>query len=132
VKKTFRYAGLVGCFVAILAMSGGQWLALQTWAWTRMLVAFSQDGPLGEALIKTFDGRHPCPLCLKVQKGWAKDQQQEKKFPLLKLEKMPEYLWHLRRLTPPPISIPATDGIPFVPRFCSDFIDTPLTPPPRA
>jgi hypothetical protein len=51
-----------------------------------MMVTFSQDAPLREALVKTFDGKHPCALCKEI----AKDRRSEKKTdsspPIRKLE----------------------------------------------
>ena len=130
--KSLRYVGLVACFIALLAMSGGHWLALQSVAWARMIVVFSQRDPLGTAIARTFDGQHPCSLCLQVQKGLGQEQQQEKNLPMLRLEQSPELFWELRQLTVPPAPVCSADCIAFVPGFCSDFIDSPPAPPPRA
>lgn len=132
VKRFFRHAGLISCFIAILAMSGGHWLALQSWAWTQMLMAFSRSDSLGQSISKTFDGQHPCSLCVTIQEGMAQEQQQQRDIPLLKREKMPESVWQLRHFTTAPILTQATTRIPFVPSFYSDFIDSPSTPPPRS
>jgi hypothetical protein len=131
VNKLLRYVGLMACFVALLAMNGGHWMALQSVAWARMIVVFSQRAPLKTALARTFDGQHPCSLCLQVQKGWQQEQQQEKKFPMLKLEKSPELFWELRQLTAPPVPVGSLDCAAFVPDFHLDFIDSPPSPPPR-
>jgi hypothetical protein len=45
------------------------WIALQSIAWTTMLVQNSQHAPLSSAISKTFDGAHPCSLCHFVSKG---------------------------------------------------------------
>lgn len=34
-----------------------------------MLISYSRDGTLMEAVEKTFDGAHPCHLCQAVEKG---------------------------------------------------------------
>jgi hypothetical protein len=39
------------------------------------VISYSQDAPIKEALAKTFDGKHPCPLCKEIAKG----KQSEKK-----------------------------------------------------
>lgn len=62
--------------VALLVLSLGlHWTLLQTIAWTGMLISYSQDGSLTEAVTKTFDGKHPCCLCKTIKSG----QQEEKK-----------------------------------------------------
>jgi hypothetical protein len=61
---------------AALACSIGlHWGFFQSVAWVGMVVSYSQDGPFKEALVKTFDGKHPCPLC----KGIARGKQAERK-----------------------------------------------------
>lgn len=55
--------------VAILCMSiGFHWITLQSVAWGMMIVKYSQDCPLPEAVAKTFDGQHPCYLCKHISK----------------------------------------------------------------
>ena len=75
--------------MSVLVLSLGlHWALLQTVAWTGMLITYSKTDSLREAASKTFDGKHPCPLCKMVQAGRAKekgrDQQQVK--PGLKLD----------------------------------------------
>ncbi|HVM50747.1 MAG TPA: hypothetical protein VMU04_22155 [Candidatus Acidoferrum sp.] len=56
--------------VAALACSLGlHWGLLQTVAWVGMLVSCAQDAPIGDAVVKTFDGKHPCPLCKQIAQG---------------------------------------------------------------
>jgi hypothetical protein len=58
---------------------GGHWLALQMVAWMGMFAANSQQGDLAGALEKTFDGKHPCPLCAAVEVGQQKEKEQQQK-----------------------------------------------------
>ncbi|MDZ4288926.1 MAG: hypothetical protein U0984_13250, partial [Prosthecobacter sp.] len=58
--------------VAICLSLGLQWAALQGIAWTGMLITYYQQGSLVDAVAKTFDGEHPCPLCKAVKKGSGK------------------------------------------------------------
>ncbi|MCX8090720.1 MAG: hypothetical protein N3I86_07265 [Verrucomicrobiae bacterium] len=61
-----------------LAFSLGlHWGALQLVAWTGMIVTYSRDASLAEAVSKTFDGEHPCTLCLAIQEGRAQEKKQE-------------------------------------------------------
>ena len=131
-KTSFRAAGSIACLVALLGMSGGHWLALQSAAWVRMLVEFSRSDSLSIAIIKTFDGRHPCSICLKVRAGLHEQQQQEKKNPPLKIEKLPECTWQFRQLTASPLpASPTAPSTPFASAFYLDFTESPPTPPPR-
>jgi hypothetical protein len=64
--------------VAVLVLSLGlHWALLQTVAWTGMLVSYSRDGSFKQAVAKTFDGKHPCPLCKVIEKGRAEEKKQE-------------------------------------------------------
>ena len=62
--------------VALAAGSGAHWVVLQGVAWGTMLVEYSHGASLTEAVVKTFDGQHPCNLCLTIE-GAEKQQQQE-------------------------------------------------------
>jgi hypothetical protein len=61
--------GQVLMLLVLFAAAGGHWMALQSLAWTRMLVSYAEGGPLVEAVAKTFDGRHPCTLCKKIERA---------------------------------------------------------------
>lgn len=62
----------------ILAFSLGlHWAALQLVAWTGMIVTYARDASVAEALSKTFDGEHPCKLCLAIKEGRAQEKKQE-------------------------------------------------------
>jgi hypothetical protein len=67
--------------VAALACSLGlHWGFFQSVAWVGMVVSYSQDGSIREALGKTFDGKHPCALCKAIAKG--KKSEQKSEFPV--------------------------------------------------
>ena len=132
VNKGFKIAGVFACFIAVLLMNGGQWFALQTFAWARMTVEFAKQDSLGSAITKTFSGRYPCPLCLKVRAGVQQQKEQEKKSPWLKTDKLPEVVWEVRSLTAPPIpTVPAAETS-CRPEFYSSYTEAPPVPPPRA
>ncbi len=40
-----------------------------------MVITYSQLGSVQEAISKTFDGKHPCPLCKAIQKGRAAEKK---------------------------------------------------------
>jgi hypothetical protein len=60
---------------------GLHWAVLQTVAWTGMLFTYSRDASFKEALTKTFDGQHPCPLCKAIKQGRAEEKKQEQQQP---------------------------------------------------
>lgn len=70
-----RRFGTLLCGLALLQILGGHWAALQVTAWVGMLVKYSQAEGVQVGISKTFDGKHPCDLCVSI----AKDTQTEKK-----------------------------------------------------
>ncbi len=44
-----------------------------------MIISYSQGSSLREAVSKTFDGEHPCPLCKIIKQGRAGEKQKEEK-----------------------------------------------------
>jgi len=63
------------CVVAVFQLMGGHWAILQATAWVGMLVKYSESEGVEEGISKTFDGKHPCSLCLSI----AKNKQAEKR-----------------------------------------------------
>ena len=67
--------GQVLMLLVLFAASGGHWMALQSLAWTRMLMSYSRGGHIVAAVAKTFDGRHPCALCKQVERAKSTEPQ---------------------------------------------------------
>jgi len=111
-------------------MLGGHWLVLQSVAWTRMLAEFSKQESLPAAISKTFDGQHPCPMCLKIRAGRQQEERQPKNAPLTKIERLPDWTVNSQVFLD---FVPAqTRGAVLAPPpLHADFIDSPPTPPPR-
>ena len=63
------------CLMAVFQLTGAHWAILQATAWTGMVVNYSKAEGVGAGISKTFDGKHPCGLCLSI----AKHKQTEKK-----------------------------------------------------
>ena len=61
--------------VALCFAIGLHWCALQSIAWTTMVIEYSKDAPFTEALAKALDGQHPCSLCHAVQTGKKSEQK---------------------------------------------------------
>jgi hypothetical protein len=67
--------GRIIAVIAMLNIGGGQWLVLQSVAWSGMLIRYSEDASLAEAVAKTFDGQHPCNLCKGIQEAKKQGEQ---------------------------------------------------------
>ena len=118
---------VISRFLMIAALCfavGLHWYALQSIAWTSMVIEYSKDAPFKEALAKTFDGRHPCSLCHAIQTG-KKSEQKDNVRVVTKIDfycaasanpRIHEFL---------PFDYPAT-AAPLITRA-----DSPLTPPQR-
>ena len=70
-----RSAGRFLVIISLCFAIGLHWFALQSIAWTTMLVDYARNYSLEEALAKTFDGQHPCSLCHAVQAGTKSEQK---------------------------------------------------------
>lgn len=72
-------AALKAITVLVLVLTLGlHWTLLQTMAWTGMIISYSRDASLTEAVSKTFDGQHPCCMCKAIKKARAEEKQQQK------------------------------------------------------
>ena len=72
--------------LALAGSIGLHWTVLQAVAWAGMIVGYAQEAPLTEAVLKTFDGQHPCKLCKQIAKGKQSEKKSEYKSELSKLE----------------------------------------------
>ena len=69
-----RFAAFL-CLIAVFQLIDGHWAVLQATAWFGMLVKYSESDGVEVGISKTFDGKHPCDLCLSI----AKKKQTENK-----------------------------------------------------
>jgi hypothetical protein len=72
--------------LALATSIGLHWGFLQVVAWTGMVISYSQEGSVTEAVVKTFDGDHPCGLCKQIAKGKRTERKAGYKFELGKLK----------------------------------------------
>ena len=122
----------IGPWVLAVGLSlslGLHWLALQSVAWTSMVMERSQTVSLSEAVRTTFDGQHPCRICRFIQEGQRSDPQAERSsFPgkPVKLEAPPATSLQPRLSVPAPMCQKVSD-----PLFRPSRSAPPLLPPPR-
>ena len=121
----FRCAGRIATISALCLSIGLHWIALQSLAWTTMVIDYSKRAPLCQAIAQTFDGAHPCSLCHVINKGKNSEKKQELQSPTPKIDM---------------ICAPLANRIPrpFVPFeyekrdcFSLELAHSPPVPPPR-
>ena len=66
-----------------------------------MFLANLKEGTLTEAVEKTFDGEHPCPLCLAVKEGQKKEKDDSKPVTAKSVKKFEAVLSSENQLVPP-------------------------------
>ena len=76
VSMPFRCGKWLVVLTLVLA-TGTHWFFLQSIAWVGMTIKFSRTESLTGALIKTFDGQHPCNLCKAVSEGVKTEKAQK-------------------------------------------------------
>lgn len=111
---------------ALVSTLCAHWALLQTVAWTTMLADNLQSFSLRTAMMRTFDGDHPCCLCKAI--AAAKKSQQKDQFSVQKqkLDFTP---------TEDAVALIAPSQFnPFAPAdSCAEsFFQKPPTPPPRS
>jgi hypothetical protein len=84
-RKALHRVRLVLLLVAALSM-GLHYAVVQVVGWVNMTVEYSQTAPLSEALVMTFDGKHPCELCKLVEKELGHTEQDDQRAPEKKAE----------------------------------------------
>ena len=124
-RPTILRLGLALMLAALLQICGGHWLAMQSLAWTEMLVVYSRDAQLTEAVAKTFDGQHPCALCETIEQG----KKSERHAPVEMAKAKPVFV------LPESSALVRCEGIPWeqaLPRTNGELLfERPAVPPPR-
>jgi hypothetical protein len=110
---------------ALVATTGAHWALLQSVAWTTMLADNLRTHSLSESVARTFDGKHPCPICRAVAAGKKSEKQDAITLKMQKLEFPP--------VKENPVLFPPANFqlLPLADCFAESFIPQPLTPPPR-
>jgi len=113
---------LVVCLLS--ATLGFHWDLLQSVAWVGMIVNYSARGTLEEAVSKTFDGRHPCPLCKLIHAGKSSEKKSDAQQNVNKTDLFADCA--------DCFDFPALPAKNFpVPQFVISRTDAPLLRPPR-
>jgi hypothetical protein len=62
-----RRAARLSVLASFLVSIGMHTAVLQAVAWAKMTVDFARRDTISVSLEKTFDGRHPCPICVSLK-----------------------------------------------------------------
>jgi hypothetical protein len=117
--------GLVLCLIAGFQLLGGHWAILQTAAWVRMVIEYSKTEGVEAGITKTFDGKHPCSLCLSIAKNKEKEGKQTTNLNSGKLDLVNQTLrWALT----PPSAVGELDVTRYL---LTGSTHRPSVPPPR-
>jgi hypothetical protein len=81
-----RQIGRIATIGALCCAIGLHWVALQSFAWTNMLIEYSKRASLCQAIAQTFDGAHPCSLCHIVATGKASEKRTDIQAPVPKVD----------------------------------------------
>jgi hypothetical protein len=121
-----RIVGRIATIITLCSATGLHGIALQSVAWTTMLIDHARCAPLRAAIAQTFDGAHPCSLCHAVNRGTSSEKKPDIQSPVLKIDLI--CVTRAFRLAPP-----------FVPFEYAPFgsagfeiVYSPPVPPPRA
>ena len=111
--------------LGLAASIGLHWAFFQSVAWVGMVISYSQRAPLKEALVKTFDGQHPCLLCKQIAQERKGQHKSDRQFEPKKLEFVS--FGQLLTLVPPPrfYLFRAADA------WAPQLLYSPPVPPPR-
>ncbi|HEX5399204.1 MAG TPA: hypothetical protein VFY06_09165 [Verrucomicrobiae bacterium] len=118
-----------GKFLTVLTLAatlGLHWALLQSVAWTTMLADNLCSHSLSVSVERTFDGKHPCPLCKAIAAGKKSETRSVYTIQFKKLEFPP---------ATPNFAVFAPGQFWLLPlandTFAELFTSKPLTPPPR-
>jgi hypothetical protein len=75
--SVIRWIARAVTILALCCAIGLQWLALQSIAWTAMIVDNAKRVSLYDAIAKTLDGAHPCSLCHIVNKAKTAEKKSD-------------------------------------------------------
>jgi hypothetical protein len=121
----FVRLGKIFVIVALIATTGMHWAVLQSVAWTTMLADNLRTRSLSESVLRTFDGKYPCPICKAIAAAKKSEKKSEFTLQTQKLEFPPT------KENPVLIAPSSFQLLPPLNFFAESLNQKPLTPPPR-
>jgi hypothetical protein len=111
----------------LIVAVGGHWFCLQSVAWVSMFTKFSQTCSFTEALVKTFNGKYPCKLCLVVKQAKKSEQKQDS----VRVETKLDLFILDRQVVHQQPSLCALERFALSSDLAPERFERPPTPPPR-
>ncbi len=71
----FQRLGLIFTILAVFALGGGHWAVFQGIAWTGMVMKYSKETSMANAVQKTFSGEAPCRMCKTIAEKRSEENQ---------------------------------------------------------
>ena len=119
----------LGKFIVVSMLvltTGAHWATLQTVAWTTMLADNLCRHSFSESVVRTFDGKYPCPLCKAIAAGKKSEKKDEFNVPSQKFEFPPAGQGFVL-IAPSRFELLPEENV-----FANSLTQKPLLPPPRA
>ncbi|HEX3628224.1 MAG TPA: hypothetical protein VH280_22675 [Verrucomicrobiae bacterium] len=116
--------GKVLVVFALVVTLTAHWALLQTVAWTSMLAGNLQSCSFHDAVVRTFDGHHPCPLCKAIASAKKSEQKNQTTFEQQRLDFL-LVEGSVVLIAPSPVEISSANT------FAASIPQKPPTPPPR-
>jgi hypothetical protein len=124
-SRVFIRFGKILLVVALAAILGAHWALLQSVAWTAMLADNLRTYSVAESVTRTFDGKHPCPLCRAIAAAEKSEKKSGSALQTQKLEFPPTK-------ENPVLIVPSSYHLlPQANTFADSLAQKPPTPPPR-
>jgi len=121
----FRCVGRIATIIALCCAIGLHWIALQSFAWTTMIIDCSKRAPLRAAITQALDGSHPCSLCHAVDSGKNSEKKSDLPSATPKIDMI--CATQTTALMRPFVRF----AYPIISFVCSASALSPLVPPPR-
>lgn len=121
--------------VVLVLLMQGPAVLIQEVAWVRMLVTYTQERGWTRGVVETFDGNHPCDLCVKaseIREGEGGQEPSERPNGKLRFQ----FSW-AEMVTAKPLVLPLVSGreipmlqSPWIEYLLGRGADAPVSPPP--
>lgn len=122
--------------VLLVLLMQGPAVLIQEIAWVRMLVTYTQERGLTRGVVETFDGSHPCDLCVKaseIREGEGQQEPSERPNGKLRFQ----FSW-AEMVPARPLVLPLVSGSeismlqsPWIEYLLGRFAEAPISPPPE-
>lgn len=129
-QPSFPLTSRVAALLAALLMSLGPLGLLQAVAWTGMALDYGSRYGVAAGLERTFDGKHPCPLCKEIAKARQSDKESKSAVTITPVN----FSCVVACGTKEPFAFPPRQEITYFvgPNFFAVRTERPPLPPPRS